>query len=83
MGGVESYPNEQEIQEVQQAQPPQPPVVLQPQVNDDETAVSLGSYVTLSRHTSEVFMCSWNPVKTNLIATGEEGRCVFGWAIGI
>ncbi|GMH91981.1 hypothetical protein TrVE_jg881 [Triparma verrucosa] len=82
VGGVESYPNEQEVQEVQEAQPAQPVVVQPPQVNDDETAVSLGSYVTLSRHTSEVFMCSWNPIKTNLIATGSGDATARIWTMG-
>ncbi|GMH82333.1 hypothetical protein TL16_g09222 [Triparma laevis f. inornata] len=72
----------EEIQEVQEAQPVAPPVVQQPQVNDDETAISLGSYVTLSRHTSEVFMCSWNPIKTHLIATGSGDATARIWTMG-
>jgi transducin (beta)-like 1 len=37
--------------------------------------------VELSQHTSEVFMCAWNPVFTNLIATGSGDASARIWAI--
>mmetsp|Transcript_15664 Transcript_15664/g.31940 ORF Transcript_15664/g.31940 Transcript_15664/m.31940 type:complete len:720 (+) Transcript_15664:236-2395(+) len=82
VGGVDNYPTETEVAEAQQAAARQAPPPLPPAVDDDSTAVSLGSYVTLSRHTSEVFMCSWNPVRTNLIATGSGDATARIWTMG-
>ena len=59
-----------------------PPMVNQPPpVDDSATEIPVGSFLTLSRHTSEVFMCSWNPVLTNLIATGSGDATARIWTM--
>ena len=58
------------------------PIINQPlPVNDEATEVPAGSFLTLSRHTSEVFMCSWNPVRTNLLATGSGDATARIWTM--
>jgi transducin (beta)-like 1 len=48
----------------------------------DPLAVSPENMLLLDKHQSEVFMCSWNPVHTNLIATGSGDASARIWKLG-
>jgi len=48
---------------------------------DRLTAINPSEVMELSQHTSEVFMCAWNPRFTNLIATGSGDASARIWAI--
>mmetsp|Transcript_17933 Transcript_17933/g.38757 ORF Transcript_17933/g.38757 Transcript_17933/m.38757 type:complete len:1121 (+) Transcript_17933:227-3589(+) len=48
---------------------------------DRLTAIRPAEVMELSQHTSEVFMCAWNPRFTNLIATGSGDASARIWAI--
>ncbi|KAL9181443.1 hypothetical protein ACHAXT_010248 [Thalassiosira profunda] len=48
---------------------------------DRLTAIPASHVMELSQHTSEVFMCAWNPRFTNLIATGSGDASARIWAI--
>ena len=48
---------------------------------DRLTAIHPTEVMELSQHTSEVFMCAWNPRFTNLIATGSGDASARIWAI--
>lgn len=48
---------------------------------DRLTAIHPVEVMELSQHTSEVFMCAWNPIFTNLIATGSGDASARIWAI--
>lgn len=48
---------------------------------DRLTAIHPQEVMELSQHTSEVFMCAWNPRFTNLIATGSGDASARIWAI--
>ncbi len=48
---------------------------------DRLTAIHPGEVMELSQHTSEVFMCAWNPRFTNLIATGSGDASARIWTI--
>lgn len=46
---------------------------------DDAYATKDDEILTLNKHQSEVFMCAWNPVYTNLIATGSGDASARIW----
>lgn len=46
---------------------------------DSAVAVRPEEILRLEQHTSEVFMCSWNPIYTNLIATGSGDASARIW----
>ena len=48
---------------------------------DRITAIHPSEVMELSQHTSEVFMCAWNPRFTNLIATGSGDASARIWMI--
>jgi transducin (beta)-like 1 len=48
---------------------------------DRLTAIPSADFMELSQHTSEVFMCAWNPHFTNLIATGSGDASARIWMI--
>ncbi|KAL7430209.1 hypothetical protein ACHAXH_003892 [Discostella pseudostelligera] len=48
---------------------------------DRVTAIHPSEVMELSQHTSEVFMCAWNPRFTNLIATGSGDASARIWTI--
>ena len=48
---------------------------------DRLTAIQPSEVMELSQHTSEVFMCAWNPKFTNLIATGSGDASARIWSI--
>lgn len=48
---------------------------------DRMTAIPPADVMELSQHTSEVFMCAWNPRFTNLIATGSGDASARIWMI--
>lgn len=48
---------------------------------DRLTAILPSEVMELSQHTSEVFMCAWNPRFTNLIATGSGDASARIWTI--
>ena len=49
---------------------------------DRLTSIQPHQVMELDQHTSEVFMCAWNPRFTNLIATGSGDASARIWAIG-
>lgn len=52
------------------------------EVDDSATAASPDEVIQLQMHESEVFMCAWNPVFTNLIATGSGDASARIWEMG-
>jgi transducin (beta)-like 1 len=48
---------------------------------DKQTAISPSEVMELAQHTSEVFMCAWNPKFTNLIATGSGDASARIWTL--
>jgi len=48
---------------------------------DKQTAISPSDVMELAQHTSEVFMCAWNPKFTNLIATGSGDASARIWTL--
>jgi transducin (beta)-like 1 len=50
-----------------------------PEVDDSATAASPDEILQLHMHESEVFMCAWNPVFTQLIATGSGDASARIW----
>jgi transducin (beta)-like 1 len=50
-----------------------------PEVDDTSTAALPDEILQLQMHESEVFMCAWNPVFTNLIATGSGDASARIW----
>jgi transducin (beta)-like 1 len=48
---------------------------------DKQTAISPSEIMELAQHTSEVFMCAWNPKFTNLIATGSGDASARIWTL--
>ena len=53
-----------------------------PEVDDSATAASSDEILKLEMHQSEVFMCAWNPIFTNLIATGSGDASARIWEMG-
>ena len=51
------------------------------EAEDRLTAIPPSSVMELSQHTSEVFMCAWNPRFTHLIATGSGDASARIWQI--
>lgn len=49
---------------------------------DRLTRVSSSDILELNKHTSEVFMCAWNPVFTDLLATGSGDASARIWQMG-
>ena len=49
---------------------------------DELTKAEPREVLNLSEHSSEVFMCAWNPVFTNLIATGSGDASARIWQMG-
>ena len=49
---------------------------------DRLTSIQPHQVMELDQHTSEVFMCAWNPRFTNLIATGSGDASARIWSIG-
>jgi len=47
--------------------------------DDYSTRASPADVLELNKHTSEVFMCAWNPIHTNLIATGSGDASARIW----
>mmetsp|Transcript_29774 Transcript_29774/g.50778 ORF Transcript_29774/g.50778 Transcript_29774/m.50778 type:complete len:831 (+) Transcript_29774:153-2645(+) len=48
---------------------------------DKRTAINPSDVMELAQHTSEVFMCAWNPKFTNLIATGSGDASARIWTL--
>jgi hypothetical protein len=59
--------------------PPAPPAADQ---EDDVTNAKPTEVLELKMHSSEVFMCAWNPVYTDLIATGSGDASARIWQMG-
>jgi transducin (beta)-like 1 len=53
-----------------------------PEVDDSDTAAKPDEILNLEMHQSEVFMCAWNPVFTDLIATGSGDASARIWEMG-
>jgi WD40 repeat protein len=53
--------------------------MVAPDPDDVSTAASQEEILQLQMHESEVFMCAWNPVFTNLIATGSGDASARIW----
>ncbi|GAX21127.1 transducin (beta)-like 1 [Fistulifera solaris] len=53
-----------------------------PAVDDSATAATQEEVLILEMHVSEVFMCAWNPVHTNYIATGSGDASARIWEMG-
>ena len=53
-----------------------------PPVDDSDTAAKAEEVLILEMHVSEVFMCAWNPVHTNYIATGSGDASARIWEMG-
>mmetsp|Transcript_24236 Transcript_24236/g.56878 ORF Transcript_24236/g.56878 Transcript_24236/m.56878 type:complete len:845 (+) Transcript_24236:120-2654(+) len=51
-------------------------------LGDMETETSEDQILKLEMHESEVFMCAWNPIYTNLIATGSGDASARIWQVG-
>jgi transducin (beta)-like 1 len=49
---------------------------------DKLTRTDPSDVLELNKHTSEVFMCAWNPVFTNLLATGSGDASARIWQMG-
>lgn len=49
---------------------------------DTKTQASPSEVLQLNKHTSEVFMCAWNPIFTDLIATGSGDASARIWQMG-
>jgi transducin (beta)-like 1 len=49
---------------------------------DKLTRTDPSDVLELNKHTSEVFMCAWNPVYTNLLATGSGDASARIWRMG-
>jgi hypothetical protein len=49
---------------------------------DEVTRVHPSEVLALNKHASEVFMCAWNPVYTDLIATGSGDASARIWQMG-
>jgi len=50
-------------------------------IDDSSTLASPSEVLELNKHTSEVFMCAWNHVHTNLIATGSGDASARIWCM--
>jgi len=79
--------------QAQQQQAQQPSLVAEliksgntgPEDMDDldlPTRVSPSDILNLDKHTSEVFMCAWNPIYTRIIATGSGDASARIWEMG-
>eukprot|EP00521_Asterionellopsis_glacialis_P014045 CAMPEP_0195293118 /NCGR_PEP_ID=MMETSP0707-20130614/11706_1 /TAXON_ID=33640 /ORGANISM="Asterionellopsis glacialis, Strain CCMP134" /LENGTH=866 /DNA_ID=CAMNT_0040353755 /DNA_START=24 /DNA_END=2624 /DNA_ORIENTATION=+ len=51
-------------------------------LEDEKTKVVSSEVLELSKHASEVFMCAWNPIYTDLIATGSGDASARIWQMG-
>lgn len=49
---------------------------------DEVTRVHPSEVLALNKHASEVFMCAWNPIYTDLIATGSGDASARIWQMG-
>ena len=49
---------------------------------DTKTQASPSEVLELNKHSSEVFMCAWNPIFTDLIATGSGDASARIWQMG-
>jgi hypothetical protein len=49
---------------------------------DEKTNAMLSEVLELKMHSSEVFMCAWNPVYTDMIATGSGDASARIWHMG-
>lgn len=52
------------------------------EVDDSDTMIRDDEVLKLEMHQSEVFMCAWNPVYTNFIATGSGDASARIWQMG-
>lgn len=58
------------------------PGPLSPDLEDEVTNAKPSEVLELKMHSSEVFMCAWNPVFTDLIATGSGDASARIWQMG-
>jgi WD40 repeat protein len=58
------------------------PGTSKPEVDDSSTMAKSDEILELEMHQSEVFMCAWNPIFTNLIATGSGDASARIWEMG-
>jgi transducin (beta)-like 1 len=49
---------------------------------DEQTKADRSEVLELNKHASEVFMCAWNPIYTELIATGSGDASARIWEMG-
>ena len=61
---------------------PQQEVNHQIENEDILTRAPMNEVLELNQHTSEVFMCAWNPVFTNILATGSGDASARIWTMG-
>lgn len=73
---------ETEIQQEVEGRNPGPSKVTAPEVDDSDTLANDNEILKLEMHQSEVFMCAWNPIFTNLIATGSGDASARIWEMG-
>jgi len=52
------------------------------EADDELTKVPESEILNLDKHTSEVFMCAWNPIYTRIIATGSGDASARIWEMG-
>lgn len=52
------------------------------EADDELTKVPDSEILNLDKHTSEVFMCAWNPIYTRIIATGSGDASARIWEMG-
>ena len=57
-------------------------LALPPNADDVETNTPPNQILKLEMHESEVFMCAWNPIFTDLIATGSGDASARIWQVG-
>eukprot|EP00549_Striatella_unipunctata_P000138 CAMPEP_0118679966 /NCGR_PEP_ID=MMETSP0800-20121206/4086_1 /TAXON_ID=210618 ORGANISM="Striatella unipunctata, Strain CCMP2910" /NCGR_SAMPLE_ID=MMETSP0800 /ASSEMBLY_ACC=CAM_ASM_000638 /LENGTH=774 /DNA_ID=CAMNT_0006576029 /DNA_START=284 /DNA_END=2608 /DNA_ORIENTATION=+ len=68
--------------QIQSRQQPQARSISEIEREDMTTRAAPEDVLELRRHTSEVFMCAWNPVHTDLIATGSGDASARIWQMG-
>lgn len=56
--------------------------IHQIEMEDKLTRAPMNEVLELNQHTSEVFMCAWNPVFTNILATGSGDASARIWTMG-
>jgi len=70
------------VQEVLGAMPGPQQEVEATEKEDLLSRASPDEVLELNKHTSEVFMCAWNPIYTNLLATGSGDASARIWEMG-